>query len=456
MRRLPVWGLLVASVFLAAGALAEVAEQTTATLPDGTPDPQTRRRTPIVEVFQQCKDAVVYLRGPKVEGNAPTVEEFFEVPGRKQETSSVGSAFVVHESGYIVANAHAVEKVVSHEITLSDGKKYPAELIASVWDHDLALLKIDAGRPLSAVRLADTAELLIGETVIVIANPHGLLHTCTAGILSAVGRATTPADMPGVTLRHLIQTDASINPGSSGGPWFNVLGEVIGVTTSMKRGAENIGFAVSAGTVRKLLPGMLDVHRRYGLVSGLEVSADGPARVKAMVDGSPAAKVGLQVGDVLVAIDSRPVPSSADVHMALIGRKPGEKLALKLLREGKPVEVSLTLAARVKPDGAALLQEKYGLVAVPLDEAAIKAMSLRVKRGVLVKAVRTDLYDGLDNPPMPGDVLGRIGKIRPRDLDHVGLLLEDVNKGQPLSLVLLRKKGEVISRVDLNVASPQQ
>ena len=154
---------------------------------------------------------------------------------RKRDVTSLGSGFIVHESGYILANAHAVERPFFHEVTLSNGRKLPAELLAVVRDHDLALLKVEAGRPLTAVKLARNGDLLIGEPVIVIGNPQGLLLTCTTGVVSAVGRATRPSGLPGVILHGMIQTDAAINPGSSGGPWFNAIGEVIGVTASQKR-----------------------------------------------------------------------------------------------------------------------------------------------------------------------------------------------------------------------------
>ena len=178
------------------------------------------RRTPAVEIFQRYKDSVVYLTGPMVGPREPAVEEFFVLP-RKREVTSLGSGFVVHESGYILANAHAVEKPFFHEVTLSNGKKLPAELLAVVREHDLALLKVEAGRPLTAVKLARDGDLLIGEPVIVIGNPQGLRLTCTTGVVSAVGRATRPSGLPGVILHGMIQTDAAINPGSSGGPWFN-------------------------------------------------------------------------------------------------------------------------------------------------------------------------------------------------------------------------------------------
>jgi S1-C subfamily serine protease len=284
----------------------------------------------------------------------------------------------------------------------------------------------------------------------VIANPHALLSTCTTGVLSAVGRNVRLADVPDVTLQNLIQSDAAINPGSSGGPWLNAVGEVIGLTASMRKDAENIAFAIPVADLRRLLPEMLDVERGYGLVTGLEVAADGPCRATAVAPGSPAAKAGLRTGDVIAGLADRPVPTGVDFYLLLIGRKPGETLPIQWVRDGKTQNASLVLASRPKPDGTLLLKQKLGLEAAPLDPSKVKAMGLRVPRGVVVTAVAPGFYEKLEHRPKPGDVLARIGWIRPRDLDHLGLLLEKAQRGQPLSLVFLHREGNVGTRIDVN------
>jgi serine protease Do len=436
---------------IAAFAAAGWAQQSVS--PSGAADP---RRTPAVEIFQRYKDSVVYLTGPMVGPREPAVEEFFVVTPRRLVTS-LGSGFVVHESGYILANAHAVERPFFHEVTLSNGRKLPAELVAVVRQHDLALLKVEAGRPLTAVKLAHDGDLRIGEPVIVVGNPQGLLLTCTTGVLSAVGRATQSSGLPGVILHGMIQTDAAINPGSSGGPWFNALGQVIGITASQKRDAENIAFGIPAATIRHTLPEMLDVERQQGITTGLRVQPIGPCRVASVAADSPAATAGVKPNDVLVKLDGKPLAGQLDWCFALIGHKPHESFKLDLLRDGKPVQVSLVLGDRPKPDGAALLKAKYGLTAVPLDKAKAEATSLRVRRGVVITDVAKGLpwnYEGLPSPPLPGDVLARIDSIRPRDLDHVGLLLDRIPPRQKVIMVLLRRTGDTVTRVDLTTVSP--
>ena len=246
-------------ISLCAAALATLAAAAVAQDPIAPKNPADPRHTPAVEVFQRYKDAVVYLTGPMVGPREPAVEEFFVLP-HQRNVMTLGSGFVIHKSGYILANAHAVERPFFHQVTLSNGQTLPAELLAVVPRHDLALLKVEAGRPLTAVKLARSGDLLVGEPVIVIGNPQGLRLTCTTGVLSAVGRVTAPIGLPGVLLQGMIQTDAAINPGSSGGPWFNAIGEVIGITSAQKRGSENIAFGIPVEAIRHSLPEMLDVE----------------------------------------------------------------------------------------------------------------------------------------------------------------------------------------------------
>jgi S1-C subfamily serine protease len=423
--------------------------------PNGGFDP---RRTPAVEIFRRYKDSVICVTGPAIygRGQLKLVEEFF-AGRRNREVTSLGSGFVIHESGYILSNVHTVEKVIAHSVTLRDGKMYPADLLALDRRHDLALLKIDAGRPLPVVKFARGGDLMIGEPVIVIGNPFGLPLTCTTGVVSAVGRATQPDGLPGVTLHDMLQTDASINVGSSGGPWFNALGDVIGITAVKRMNSDNIAFGVPVAAIRSCLPEMLDVERRDGITTGLALSAMEPAQVAAVEAGSPAAVAGVLPGDLLERLDEKPILGRLEFCLALIGHKPHDAVKLDLLRDRKPAEVTLTLRARPRPDGAALLKASYGLTAVPLDEAKAQAASLRVRRGVVIAEVAKGPpwnYDKLQAPPVAGDVLARINSIRPHDLGDVGLILDRIQPGQTVNMVLLRRNGEMMTRVDLSIIVP--
>ena len=202
---------------------------------------------------------------------------------------------------------------------------------------------------------------------------------------------------------------------------------------------------------------MLDVERRQGIATGLQLQPSGPCSVTAVAAASPAAAAGIQPNDVLTGLDGHPLANRLDWCFALLGRKPHESLKLDLRRGGTAMHVSLVLGDRPKPDGAAILKAKYGLTAVPLDKAKAEATSLRVRRGVVITEVAKGSpwnYDKLQSPPLPGDVLARIDSIRPRDLDHVGLLLDRIPPKQKVVMVLLRRTGDTVTRVDLTTMSP--
>jgi serine protease Do len=440
------WISVVVALILAGVCPCAVADQE-----PGSGDSRPKRRTPVVEVFENWKDSVVFVSGPTAKTGSPSTEEFFTPSASTGQERNLGSGFILHESGYIVTNAHGVERHIENMVTLWNGTTFPAELIACLHNQDLALLKINTPRRLKAVRLGRAGDVMIGETVIVIANPLGLMQTCTAGVVSAVGRTTRLADLPGVTLQDAIQSDAAINPGSSGGPWFNVVGDVIGVTSSMKKDAENVAFAISAASLRKAIPEMLDIERRDGFFTGLEVGVNGPCRVTAVQPDSPASRANIGSKDVLVRLADIPTSTATDYYLALVGRKPGEPLAVDLVRNGKTYHGVLTPVPRPKPDGAGLLKQKLGLTVVPLDAAKAKAMGLRTSRGFVVTSVDRAIYEKLQDKPEPGDVLARIDAIRPRDLDQVGFLLEKLRRGEPLQLVLLRRKDNLAIRLDMNI-----
>ena len=441
-----------AVVLLACLAMISLA---TGTVADQGADEDRRRmrRTPAVEIFQTWRDSVVFVTGPVAAPGTPPLDEFFDLAKKKRDTS-VGGGFVIHPSGYVLANAHGTATVLDHKVALSNAKLYPAELVALASEVDLALLKIDAGRPLHAVRLAPAGDLMVGETVVTIGHPHGLRFSCTTGVLSATGRSTNLVDRNGRRLQNLIQCDAGINPGSSGGPWLNILGEVIGITASMKKNAENIAFAVPAATIRRQVPRMLDVERRYGFTTGLAVAAIGPPRVTAVDADSAAAKAGIEVGDLVMKLGDEPVPSAMEYHLALVGRAPGEALPIELTRQGEQIEASIELGERPAPDTAGLLLQKLGLTADPLSDETAKQMLLKSARGVLITDVDAKRYESVEHQPAVGDVLAQIDKIRPRDSRHLGLLLEKLKPGQKVSIVLLRRRGDDATRIDISVTLP--
>ncbi len=439
--------VLAAGVIAAAGAAAAPPP-----VPSSPQDARALRRTPVVEVFESCRDAVVNISCTEVvqvrDPFDQLFEGFFDAPFRPRSQprafrrTSIGSGFVIHPDGYIVTNAHVVARATDTTATFADGREFPTQVLASDREHDVAVLKVEAAGTLPTLRLGRSADLMVGETVVAIGNPLGYQHTVTAGVVSAVGRDLEFGE--DMVLRGLIQTDTSINPGNSGGPLLNVLGELIGINTAVRGDAQNIGFAIPVDRLRALLPDLLDVERRQRIETGLSLDASRP-RVAAVRPGTPAQEAGIQAGDVLRAVEGRPVAESVDFHMALLGHRAGDRLALELERQGKRVEAALRLAARGRPDAERLVAGRIGIRVTPLPRDL--AADLRLPREAGLVVVEVERGSPADRVGMlPRDVLVGVGRYHPATLEELGELLEGVDPGDPVTLSFLRVTPPHISR----------
>ncbi len=418
-------------------------------------DPMAQRRTAVVEVFEQWRDSVVNIASTQViqvrasEGIDRLFEDLFAQPGqprtRQLRRTSVGSGFVIHDQGYIVTNAHVVARTAERKAIFADGSEFDAQVVAIDRTHDLAVLKIapDPARTLKPVKLGSSGDLMVGETVIAIGNPLGYQHTVTAGVVSALDRTLEVSD--DVSFRGLIQTDASINPGNSGGPLLNVLGELVGINTAIRADAQNIGFAIAVDQLRRLLPEMLDIERRYRLVTGLRLSSDARSKVVALDADSPAAKAGIEIGDTLLSIQGQPVRHAFDFHIALVGAKPGDTVKLRLQRADRTLEVALELAERPRPDGVLLLRQKFGITAEPMSAPLAEQLGLSTPAGLIVTRVDSDSPASAINLRR-GDILIQLGRYVPQSLDDAGEILESAQPGQAVDLTVLRISGRVIYR----------
>ncbi|MBX9652662.1 trypsin-like peptidase domain-containing protein [bacterium] len=413
------------------------------------------RRSPVVEVYERCKGAVVNISTTQIVQVRSSFaidsmfDELFDFPvspgeTRAYKTSAVGSGFVIHSSGYIVTNAHVVARTAERKVIFADKSEYVAEIVATDPRRDLAILKIDAGKPLPKIELGSSDDLMIGETTIAIGNPMGLETTVTSGVISALDRKLEVKEEVG--LDGLIQTDASINPGNSGGPLFNVVGELIGITTAIRADAQNIGFAIPVNKLIESLPSLLSVERRYRIVAGLEVDPFHRATITGVAPNTPAAAAAFKPGDVLHAIDGQEVTSGIDYHIALVGRNPGETITIDIEREGKIRQIPLTLAPMPKPDGAKLAMEKFGIVVEPLTEQLAETLQLPSAKGLIIRKVDPNGPAGRTGIE-PGDIVTEIGPYAPSSLDDVGLLLENVDEGSAVPLGLLRVGKRLIYRM---------
>ena len=280
------------------------------------------------------------------------------VAGRRgpREIGGSGSGFIIAPDGFILTNSHVVHGAAQIAVNLPDGREYPAQLVGDDPDTDLAVIRIDAPQ-LTHVRLADSENLRVGQVVIAIGNPLGFQASVTAGVISALGRSMH--SQSGRLIDNIIQTDAALNPGNSGGPLVNSAGEVIGVNTAMIRPAQGICFAIASNTA-KFVAGWLirdgKIRRSYIGVAGQNVPLhrrivrfynlplETGVLVVSVEKDSPAQRAGLREGDVIIAFNEQPIGSIHELHKMLMGEQIGVEANLLIIRHTEKLVQAITPA----------------------------------------------------------------------------------------------------------------
>jgi serine protease Do len=279
---------------------------------------------------------------------------------REQRQHALGSGVIVSSDGYIVTNNHVIAKATDVEVMLTDKRTFKAKVIGQDPRTDVAVIKID-GKNLPTVPWGDSNSLKVGNIVMAFGNPFGLNFTVTSGIVSAVGRSGLGIE----TYEDFIQTDAAINPGNSGGALVNVHGQVVGINTAIlsaqqgpggQGGFNGIGFAIPANTVRHVMESLIKsgkVARGYlgisigdlnpALARQFKVPDVSGALVNEVEPGTPAEKAGLKQGDVIRTINGQTVDSRSRLQAIVAGMNPGTEVTLGILRDGKPMDVKVTL-----------------------------------------------------------------------------------------------------------------
>ncbi|HET8606241.1 MAG TPA: trypsin-like peptidase domain-containing protein [Gaiellaceae bacterium] len=265
-------------------------------------------------------------------------------------SSAEGSGFVYDTSGHVITNEHVVDGASSIKIQLASGKTYTATVVGSDPSTDIAVLKVDA--PDSALKplpLGDSSAVEVGDGVVAIGSPFGLEQSVTAGIVSALHRQIQAPNK--YTIGNAIQTDAAINHGNSGGPLIDLHGNVIGVNAQIQSDSGDnagVGFAIPSNTVAKVAAQLISGGQVQHAYLGVSIgdAPGGGVRVGAVKPDSPAAKAGLQVGDVITALDGHSVADSAALGLAVDGHEPGDKVTLTYTRGGSSQTVTLTLGTR--------------------------------------------------------------------------------------------------------------
>ena len=306
-----------------------------------------------VALFDAYSQAVMHA----VESASPAVvniEIRQRAGGQRGETAGSGSGFILTRDGFILTNSHVVHGATKIEVTLGDGRDFPALLIGDDPDTDLAVIRIDAPDLVQA-ELGSSSSVRVGQLAVAIGNPYGFQTTVTAGVVSALGRSLRAQS--GRLIDAVIQTDAALNPGNSGGPLVNSRGEVIGVNTAMIRPAQGICFALAIDTA-KFVAGWLikesrfrrsyigvsgqdvPLHRRVVRFYGLPVESG--VLVTAVEPGSPAQVAGLEPGDVIIGYNDAPIASVAALHRLLLGKEIGVPAQLTVVRHTEKITRPIT------------------------------------------------------------------------------------------------------------------
>lgn len=325
------------------------------------------RMTPIVRAVQAVRPSVVNIQGQK------TVPDEKGPAGATRQVNGMGTGVVIDERGYVLTNFHVVDGVRSIRVTLDDGTADIARVIAHDKATDLAVIKINVGRPLKTIEVGTSMDLMPGESVIAVGNAYGYEHTVTWGIISALNRDVQVSDTQAYD--DLIQTDASINPGNSGGPLLSIEGKMIGLNVAVRAGAQGIGFAIPVDQALQVAADLISVEKLENKWHGIEVGTtrDGASTVvRRVVPGSPAAQVGLRPGDVITRLGDVNVARALDVERAVLGRAVGERVAMEVRRGGQPMGLNLTVARRGSAparDVAASLASTAAPVATSSDPA---------------------------------------------------------------------------------------
>lgn len=295
-----------------------------------------------------------------VEAVSPAVVHVHVEGHRSGTGQGSGSGVIVAPDGIVLTNNHVVEGARSIALTLDDGSRFAAHPVGRDPDTDLAVLRAVTQDRLPFAGLADSRTLRPGQIAIAIGNPLGFQSTVTAGIVSAVGRSLRSAN--GRLIDDVIQTDASLNPGNSGGPLVNSSGGVIGINTAMIQGAQGLCFAVAASTAEFVLTQILAHGRvRRSLLGvaaepvqlpqktrhALGLAQKSAVGVRAVQSGSPAAAGGIRPGDIILSLDTVPVAGTDDLMRLLDGEKIGRRVLLRVLREGTTFDVEVTSVERI-------------------------------------------------------------------------------------------------------------
>jgi len=372
-------------------------------------------------------------------------------PQLPEERPRIGSGFIIHPDGYLITNQHVVGRSGRIEVELFGGERAMATVVGRDARTDLALLKVDLPRPLTALPLGDSDTLKVGELVLAIGNPFGLDHSVTMGVVSRKGRTLNA----GGPYDEFIQTDAAINPGNSGGPLLNLRGEVVGINTATVPN-RRVGFAIPINLAKTLLPELKEYGKiRWGflgvsiqeltatLAQALGVEGTKGVLVNGMVPKQAAERAGLRPGDIITGFDGMTIDNVRDLQRK-VGRTPiGQTSVVKIIRKGTTEEIPIQVGelpqqtvASVEPP-----RKDLGFTVETLDQDKAKKFKLKEDEGLVVTDVAKS-GPGAQAGLQPGDLIKEVNQQPVSSLEEYRRFLGESMKGR-IDLLLI-KRGEAV------------
>jgi serine protease DegQ len=285
--------------------------------------------------------------------NDPVFRRFFGDPSDREPSSGLGSGVIVSQKGYVLTNHHVVQGADQIEVALADGRRAKAAVVGTDPDTDLAVLKISMAN-LPVIAFGRPADARVGDTVLAIGNPFGVGQTVTQGIISAMGRTRLGIN----TYENFIQTDAAINPGNSGGALVDTQGNLLGINTAIytrSGGNQGIGFAIPADTARQVMEALVTqgkVSRGYIGVEPRDAPDGDGSLIAGVLRGGPADQAGMKPGDIVMAVNEKPVRNMTELMQTVAQVLPGTRAKVKVMRNGRSTELVVTVIERPNNNNA--------------------------------------------------------------------------------------------------------
>ncbi len=425
------------------------------------------RETPVVRAVRQVSPAVVNISseyevrkrispfsGFRMD---PFFDSFFKDffdPGfeRRYKRHSLGSGVIIDgKRGFILTNAHVVEKTGTITVVLNDQQSFEAQVVGADPDSDLAVLRIESEGPLPAVDMGNSDDLMIGETVIAIGNPFGFSHTVTTGVISALNRSFRTDER---VFQDFIQTDASINPGNSGGPLLNINGELIGINTAIYAKAQGIGFAIPINKAKRIINDLIrygevvpawigitvqDIDTRLAKYLRMENAAG--VLVTSVEEKSPAQKADIREGDILISLASRETPSTEVFTSVMKGISADQKVQVVLWRNGKEHTVEVMTSVFPKELAMDLSYRLLGVVVEDLNHQTRRRFRTNETEGVIITEIKDGSYLQRIGV-IPGDIIRKIDDISTMNIDEYKRAIIKYRK-KPSVVLLLQRENQL-------------